>query len=59
MFKSNKGLVHVDISCCNFGTKDIEKINEGLKHNHRILGIHILGNKAKSDGLGFLEPESE
>jgi len=59
MFKLNKGLVHVDISCCWFGMKDIEKINEGLKCNHWILGIHILGNKAKCDGLGFLEPENE
>jgi len=39
--------------------KDIEKMNEGLKFNHRIMGLHILGNRAKCDGLGFLEPSDD
>lgn len=59
MFRLNAGLVHVDISCCGFGQKDIQTLNEGLKSNHKIMGIHLLGNKGKVDGLGFLEPDSD
>jgi len=49
----------LDISCCGFGSKDIQTMNVGLRFNHKIMGIHVLGNKAKVDGLGYLEPEEE
>ena len=31
-------------------------LGDGLKLNHSILGIHMMGNEAKVDELGFLEP---
>ncbi|CAI2371034.1 unnamed protein product [Moneuplotes crassus] len=50
----NKGLLHLDLSHCNFDQEDISIISEGLKKNHTILGIHILGNKASIDAKGFV-----
>jgi hypothetical protein len=32
-------------------------IGEGLKSNHTLLGIHLMGNEAKVDELGFVMPE--
>ena len=29
-------------------------IGEGLKENHTILGLHMLGNEAEVDALGFV-----
>jgi NLR family CARD domain-containing protein 3 len=40
-------------------SRDIEIINEGLKDNHNILGIHMLGNMGKTDHLGFLRAEQD
>jgi len=66
--QENSGLVHLDISHCNFTLVDIEIIGknilikilqylgEGLKKNHTILGIHLIGNKGKinSKGKGWM-----
>jgi hypothetical protein len=32
-------------------------MGEGLKVNHTILGIHLMGNEARVDELGFVTPE--
>lgn len=34
-------------------------LGEGLKENHSILGIHMLGNEAKVDQLGFVDPKEQ
>lgn len=31
-------------------------INEGLKRNHSIMGLHFNGNEATVDELGFVKP---
>lgn len=31
-------------------------INEGLKENHTLLGLHFTGNPMDTDPLGFLKP---
>jgi len=54
---SNKTIIHVDFSFNNFKTADIQVIGEGLKSNHTLLGIHLMGNEAKVDELGFVMPE--
>jgi hypothetical protein len=33
-------------------------MNEGLKENHTILGLHLLGNEILTDSLGFMTVES-
>lgn len=30
-------------------------MNQGLKENHTILGLHMVGNKMNVDSLGFLK----
>ena len=39
----------------NFSQKEIEIFAEGLLLNHRILGIHLNGNQAEIDKLGFVK----
>ncbi|CDW87404.1 UNKNOWN [Stylonychia lemnae] len=54
-FASNKRLAHVDLSFNSFKREDIKIIGEGLKNNHTILGIHMLGNDAEVNQLGFVD----
>lgn len=44
MFQKNKSLIHVDLSHNGLTDMDIDQIAEGLKENHSILGLHMLGN---------------
>jgi hypothetical protein len=53
----NKTLVHLDFSFNQFKINDVQVLGEGLKQNHSILGIHLMGNYAKVDELGFITPE--
>jgi hypothetical protein len=53
-FSANKTLMHVDFSYCGFSNDDLENLNFGLKYNHSILGIHMIGNQGGIDSLGFL-----
>lgn len=48
--------MHVDFSNNGFSAKEIEIIAEGLKENHTLLGIHMLGNEATTDAMGFVAP---
>ena len=45
MFKSNKALLHLDLSHNNLKKQDCEIIEEGLSDNHTLLGIHMVGNE--------------
>ena len=58
-FKVNKTLIHVDIGNNNLEWFEMEIISDGLNRNHTILGIHVNGNRAKVDSLGFVHKESE
>ena len=40
----------------NFRVEDMVVIGDGLRENHTLLGLHIDGNKAKVDTLGFVKP---
>lgn len=44
MFRENKSLIHLDISHNNFKRGDCDLIEEGLKDNHTLLGLHMVGN---------------
>lgn len=56
-FQSNTSIVHIDFSNNSFSAHEVEVIAEGLKENHTILGIHMIGNEASVDALGFVAPE--
>ena len=55
-FKKNKSLIHVDLSHNHIPLSDVEIIAEGLKENHKILGIHFIGNDGDIDQQGFVNP---
>ena len=44
MFKNNRTLVHVDFSNNGFSMEDCREMQEGLKQNHTIMGLHMGGN---------------
>lgn len=49
----NTSIVHLDLSFNGLTTEDCEILNEGLKKNNTILGIHMLGNSRGLDAKGF------
>jgi hypothetical protein len=55
MFKENKTLIHLDLSHNNLKRIDCQIIDEGLKQNHTLLGIHMIGNEVNTDSLGFFK----
>jgi len=55
----NINLLHLDLSYNHFGQNDIKAIGDGLKENHTLLGIHMQGNRANVDLLGFVEPSQK
>lgn len=57
MFKENKSLIHVDLSHNNLKASDCELMEEGLKDNHKILGIHMIGNDFNTNSLGYFTRE--
>jgi hypothetical protein len=54
--RKNNVILHLDLSYNNFRKADIIHINEGLRRNHNIMGIHFNGNEATVDELGFVIP---
>jgi len=53
-FRFNQSLIHVDISHNNLRQLELETIAEGLRANHVILGLHLLGNEGEIDANGFM-----
>ena len=57
MFIHNKSLIHLDLSYWGFSLIECKVLHEGLKQNHTILGLHMMGNKMNVDSLGFLRED--
>ncbi len=57
MFMINRALVHLDLSHNGFKFADCKILGEGLKENHSILGLHMIGNEGAVDVLGYINPE--
>jgi len=57
MFKKNTYLIHLDLSHNGFKETECNILAKGLKKNHTILGIHMIGNDATVDPKGFLNIE--
>ena len=55
--KKIKGLRHVDLSSNYLGMESCEILAKGFEENHRILGLHMLGNDCKVDSRGFIKPD--
>eukprot|EP00347_Sterkiella_histriomuscorum_P000204 403376781 len=59
MFISNASIVHMDLSHNGFMEQEIMVMNEGLKQNHVLLGLHMLGNQKISDSHGFTNNQDQ
>lgn len=53
MFRENRSLIHLDLSHNNLKSEDCELMEEGLKDNHTILGLHMVGNDFNTNSLGY------
>ena len=56
-FRKHPNLYHVDLSHNQLSEEDCAAVNCGLSENHSIAGIHMQGNDAKVDALGFVNPK--
>lgn len=52
-------LYHLDLSYNNLGSTSCQIIADGLRDNHFLYGLHIVGNAATMDADGFLTPVVE
>jgi hypothetical protein len=59
MFKANKTIMHLDMSHNGWESKELNKMTEGMKSNHKILGIHMMGNACDTDALGYVNKKKE
>lgn len=46
----------MDMSHNNFDSRELDIMEVGLKDNHSILGIHMIGNECEINALGFMKP---
>ena len=58
MFAVNVKLLHLDISNNHLTTADCVAMSEGLKKNHTLLGLHMVGNEGRIDSYGELVPDA-
>jgi Ran GTPase-activating protein (RanGAP) involved in mRNA processing and transport len=49
MLKKNTGLVHADFSYNYFTKQECEILSQGIKSNHTLYGIHMIGNQCTVD----------
>jgi Ran GTPase-activating protein (RanGAP) involved in mRNA processing and transport len=49
-------LRHLDLSYNSLDMADCEVIGEGLKKNHKLMGLHMDGNDCTVDSKGFVRP---
>jgi hypothetical protein len=56
VFSDGDRLFHIDISYNGFIADHCGILAAGLLHNHTLFGIHLVGNEATVDDLGFVIP---
>lgn len=56
IFEECKALFHLDLSYNGFGAEDCAVMAAGLAKNHTLFGLHLIGNEAMVDDLGFIVP---
>jgi len=56
VFADGKILFHLDVSYNSLRAVDCAHLGESLKHNHTLFGLHLSGNEASIDDVGFVIP---
>ena len=54
-----QGLAHLDLSFNSLNNEECKVLSEGLRRNHDLLGIHLMGNEGFIDSQGFLVPTNQ
>ncbi|CAE7487860.1 Nlrc3, partial [Symbiodinium pilosum] len=57
VFRESATLYHCDLSYCCMDAASCALLGEGLRDNHSLYGLHIVGNAATMDADGFLTPQ--
>jgi len=58
VFQDCSTLFHLDISHNAFTADECSTLANGLLHNHTLFGLHMVGNDATIDDLGFVVPST-
>ena len=53
-----QGLAHLDLSFNYLTAAECVILGEGMRNNHDILGLHLLGNEGYIDSQGFIHPSN-
>ncbi|CAJ1350577.1 unnamed protein product, partial [Effrenium voratum] len=56
VFQESATLYHCDLSYCRLNCGACEVLGVGLRDNHSLYGLHVVGNSATMDADGFLTP---
>lgn len=56
VFQESATLYHCDLSYCQLDFAACAALGEGLRDNHSLYGLHVVGNSATMDADGFLTP---
>eukprot|EP00931_Biecheleriopsis_adriatica_P052251 TRINITY_DN30378_c0_g1_i2.p1 TRINITY_DN30378_c0_g1~~TRINITY_DN30378_c0_g1_i2.p1 ORF type:complete len:1630 (+),score=356.30 TRINITY_DN30378_c0_g1_i2:150-5039(+) len=56
IFRDCEALFHLDLSYNGFDAEDCGLMATGLTNNHTLFGLHLVGNEATVDELGFVAP---
>ncbi|CAE7949319.1 LRRC74A, partial [Symbiodinium sp. KB8] len=56
VFRESATLYHCDLSYCCLDSASCALLGEGLRDNHSLYGLHVVGNAATMDADGFLTP---
>eukprot|EP00930_Biecheleria_cincta_P042856 TRINITY_DN29493_c0_g1_i1.p1 TRINITY_DN29493_c0_g1~~TRINITY_DN29493_c0_g1_i1.p1 ORF type:complete len:1004 (-),score=210.82 TRINITY_DN29493_c0_g1_i1:50-3061(-) len=52
--RQESSLVHLDLSYNSLRCQDCQVLAEGLRDNHSLIGLHLVGNAASVDADGFV-----
>lgn len=56
VFQESATLYHCDLSYCQLDAAACAALGDGLRDNHSLYGLHMVGNSAAMDADGFLMP---
>lgn len=59
VFSDGDVLFHLDIAYNGLCSSDCAILADGLKRNHTLFGLHVLGNSARVDDVGFIVPHGD
>jgi len=59
LFEEGKVLFHLDLSYNSLSCAFCSILADGLRRNHTLFGIHLMGNAASVDDLGFIVPRQD